>query len=50
MQQSLLAEDQVIGIVIKHETGVPVADLCRKHGVRIASGCRSKARGVVAQL
>ena len=34
MTRSRFIEEQVIGILKEHEAGVPVADLCRKHGVR----------------
>ena len=32
-----ITEEQIIGILKEHEAGVPVADLCRKHGVSDAS-------------
>ena len=37
MKRSRFTEDQIIGILKEHEAGVPVADLCRKHGVSNAS-------------
>jgi putative transposase len=37
MKRSRFAEEQIIGILKEHEAGVPVADLCRKHGVSDAS-------------
>ena len=37
MKRSRFTDDQIIGIVKEHETGISVADLCRKHGV---SGCK----------
>ena len=37
MQRSRFAEEQIIGILKEHEAGVPVADLCRKHGISNAS-------------
>ncbi|MGY4325593.1 transposase [Bradyrhizobium sp. LB7.2] len=39
-----LAEEQIIGILKEQEAGVPVADLCRKHGVSDASIYKWKAR------
>ena len=33
MKQSRFTEEQIIGILREQETGVPVADLCRKHGL-----------------
>ena len=37
MKQSRFTEEQIIGILKEHETGVSVADLCRKHGVSDAT-------------
>jgi putative transposase len=37
MKRSRFSEEQIIGILKEHETGVPVTDLCRKHGVSDAS-------------
>jgi putative transposase len=33
MKRSRFTEEQIIGIMRKHEAGVPVAELCRKHGL-----------------
>ena len=35
MKRSRFSEEQIIGILKEHESGVPVADLCRKHGVHL---------------
>jgi putative transposase len=37
MKRSRFTEVQIIGILKEHEAGVPVSDLCRKHGVSDAS-------------
>tara|TARA_R110000868_G_C10826543_1_gene759015 strand:+ start:68 stop:190 length:123 start_codon:yes stop_codon:yes gene_type:complete len=37
MKRSRFTEDQIIGILKEHESGIPVADLCRKHGVSNAT-------------
>ena len=37
-------QEQIIGILKEHEAGVPVADLCRKHGVSNASLYKWKAK------
>ena len=44
MKRSRFTEEQIIGILKEHETGVPVADLCRKHGVSNASLYNWKAK------
>ena len=33
MKRSRFSEEQIIGILKEHEAGVPVAELCRKHGI-----------------
>ena len=33
MKRNRFSEEQIIAILKEHETGVPVSDLCRKHGV-----------------
>lgn len=44
MKRSRFSEEQIIGILKKHEAGVSVGDLCRKHGVSDASIYNWKAR------
>lgn len=44
MKRSRFSEEQIIGILKAHEAGVPVAELCRKHGVSDASIYKWKAR------
>lgn len=44
MKRSRFTEEQIIGILKKHEAGVSVADLCRKHGVSDASIYKWKAK------
>ncbi|KKC31184.1 transposase [Devosia psychrophila] len=44
MKRSRFTEDQIIGILKEHEAGVPVADLCQKHGVSNASVYKWKAK------
>src|SRR5690606_9934416 len=44
MKRSRFTEEQIIGILKEHEAGVPVAELCRKHGVSDASIYKWKAR------
>jgi transposase-like protein len=44
MKRKRFTEEQIIGILKEHEVGVPVADLCRKHGVSDASIYKWKAK------
>lgn len=44
MKRSRFSEEQIIGILKEHESGVPVADLCRRHGVSDGSIYKWKAK------
>ncbi len=44
MKRSRFTEEQIIGILKEHKAGVPVADLCRKHGISNASLYNWKAK------
>jgi len=44
MKKSRFTEEQIIGILKEQETGVPVADLCRKHGMSNGSFYAWKAK------
>ena len=44
MKRSRFSEEQIIGILKEQEAGVPVAELCRKHGVSDASVYKWKAK------
>ena len=44
MKRSRFSEEQIIAILKEHEIGIPVADLCHKHGVSDASIYKWKAR------
>lgn len=52
MQKSRLTETQIMGILRQAEGGVPVADLCREHGMSSASfyKWRSKYGGMDASM
>jgi putative transposase len=44
MKRSRFSEEQIIGILKEDESGVSVADLCRKHGVGDAGVYKWKAK------
>jgi len=44
MKRSRFTEEQIIGILREQETGVAVADLCRKHGLSSPTFYKWKAR------
>ena len=44
MRRRRFTEEQIIGILKEHEAGIPVSDLCRKHGISDASIYKWKAR------
>lgn len=44
MRRRRFTEEQIISILKEHEAGVPVSDLCRKHGVSDASIYKWKAK------
>jgi putative transposase len=37
MRKSRFSEDQIIGVLKEHQSGVPAAELCRKHGISDAT-------------
>ena len=44
MKRSRFTEEQIIAILREQETGVPVADLCRKHGLSSLTFYKWKAK------
>ena len=44
MKRSRFTEEQIIGILREQEAGIPVADLCRKHGVSSPTFYKWKAK------
>lgn len=44
MKRSRFSDEQIIGTLKEHEAGIPVAELCRKHGVSDSSIYKWKAK------
>ena len=44
MQQSRFSESQIIGMIKEQEAGLPVSDLCRKHGLSPPAFYKLKAK------
>ena len=44
MKRSRFTEEQIIGILREQETGITVAELCRKHGISSPSFYKWKAK------
>ena len=44
MRRSRFTEEQIIGMLKEHESGVSTADVCRKHGISSATFYKYKAK------
>ena len=44
MKRARFTEEQIIGILREQEAGIPVADLCRKHGLSSPTFYKWKAK------
>ena len=37
MKKGRFSEEQIIGVLKEHQTGIPTAEVCRKHGISEAT-------------
>ena len=44
MKKSRFSEEQIIGVLKEHQAGLPVAELCRKHGISDATFYKWRSR------
>ena len=44
MRSSRFSDEQIIGMIKEQESGVPTADVCRKHGISTASFYKYKSK------
>lgn len=44
MKKSRYSEEQIIGVLKEHQAGIPVSELCRKHGISGATFCNWRSR------
>ena len=52
MKKSRFSDNQILAVLKQAESGVPVPELCREHGITSATRykCRSKFGGMDASL
>lgn len=44
MKKSRFTEEQIIGMIKEQESGIPTAEVCRKHGISTASFYKYKSK------
>ena len=44
MKKSRFTDEQIIGMITEQESGLPTAEVCRKHGISSASFYKYKAK------
>ncbi len=44
MRKSKFTESQIVAILAEGDAGLPVAEVCRKHGISNALYCQSKSK------
>ena len=44
MKCSRFSEEQIIAVLKEQESGMPTADVCRRHGISSATYCKWKSK------
>ncbi len=50
MRKSRFSEEQIIDMIKEHKSGMPVSEICQKHGISSASFYKYKAKFSAANI